>query len=248
MTTLETPLFEADPVLGAFVAHYPSNRARLLLYGGAVLAVVWFVVTVVLWQVEAGLASAITVLVLALTTLGVGWVIAHFWNREVIVYERGFTYREGAGTVPIMYSDVAIIRQRGEQRAYFGGLVRRSTLQFTLITRQEETITLNSLYQNVNDLTLRLEAIITAMQREHAERRLAAGERLAFSADFTISAQGLHYGDQTLPWAQYAGSRIEQGTLVIAAQDAPRWYAAPLTSLDNLRLLVSVLRQAETVD
>ena len=51
-------MIDDDPVLGPYIDHHPSDRLRLLIVGGAVLGVVWFVVTVALWQAEVGLADA----------------------------------------------------------------------------------------------------------------------------------------------------------------------------------------------
>jgi VIT1/CCC1 family predicted Fe2+/Mn2+ transporter len=81
-------VLEDDPALGAALANYPSDRARLLVIGGAILAVVWLVVTVALLNVEEGQAAAITILVMGAATVIVGWYVAHLWNREVVLYAR----------------------------------------------------------------------------------------------------------------------------------------------------------------
>ena len=89
-------MIEDDPVLGAFIDNYPSDRTRLLLFGGAIMGIIWFVVTIALWRVDDGTAFSVTVGIIAIATLGVGWFLTHFWNREVIIYKRGFSYREGS--------------------------------------------------------------------------------------------------------------------------------------------------------
>lgn len=240
---LDAPLFEDDPVLGQFIAHYPSNRLRLLIIAGLGLAVVWFIITIALWQVDDGIAAILTVIVLAIATLGAGWYVTHFWNREVVLYHHGFTYREGASLASLHYVDVVTIRQRGEQRAYFGGLIRRSALQFTMLTDQDETIVLTNLYRRLEDLTIRLEKAITAAQRQQAEVNLTAGQVIHFSPELTIGANGLHVNGETLLWDDVGGFTVQAGNMVITTQAQAQWYTAKLSELDNLRLLVSFLRE-----
>lgn len=241
----DEPIFPDDPVLGKYVDNYPSDRLRLLLIGGAALVAVWFVVTVALWQVEANVASIVTVVVLAAATLVIGWLISHLWNREVVLYEHGFSYREGSTTVFIRYADVKTIRQRGERVAYFGGLVRRSTLRCTMITDQDETITLTTLYRRIDQLSLRLEMGITRAVRPAVERQLADGMRLDFGDSLALSAAGLHQNGRDLPWADFAGHQIASRQLVIQSRDGTDWHRARLGDMDNLRLLVDLLRQQQ---
>ena len=83
-------IIKDDPILGQFIATYPVNRLRLLILGGLVLGVVWFVTTVTLWNVDQDIASIATVTIIFVVSLVVGWGIMHLWNREVVLYERGF--------------------------------------------------------------------------------------------------------------------------------------------------------------
>lgn len=241
MTTDEI-IFEDDPVLGKYIDNYPSDRLRLLLMGGAVLGVVWFVVTVALWQVEAATASIMTVVILAVVTLIVGWFISHLWNREVVIYEHGFSYREGSNIAFIRYEDVETIRQKGERVSYFGGLVRRSTLEYTILTNKDEKIVLNSLYRRLEKMTLRLEIEVTLAVRERVERQLTNGETVSFGHTLALSSSGLHAKGRDLPWNRYAGYHIAHRRLTITAADGEVWYQQPLSEIDNLRLLVDLLR------
>ena len=36
----------------------------------------------------------ITIAAMGIATVVVGWYVAHLWNREVVLYERGFSYRQ----------------------------------------------------------------------------------------------------------------------------------------------------------
>ena len=156
----EQPLFEDDPVLGRFMGQYPANRLRLLMISGGILLAVWFVVTVALWNVSDEVAATFTVLMITPVALLTGWYSLHLWNREVMVYEKGFTYRRGSQLAYIRYSEVIRTRQAGGITRYFGGLVKRNTFQFTVITECDEIVPLNSLYKNLDELTLKIEAEI----------------------------------------------------------------------------------------
>lgn len=246
MTELENEtLFEADAILGEFVAHYPSNRLRLLIVAGAVLVVIWFVITVALWQVEEGIAATITVIVLAVVTLGAGWYVTHFWNREVILYERGFSYREGSNLAFIQYKDITRIRQQGQRVVYFGGLVSRSTFKFTIMTDQDEIIVLDSLYNRLDELTDRLEKRITVDMLTRAEQQLIMGESIPFTETLTMTGDGLQAQARLLLWDDFKQFRIANGQFIIDSTNQPAWYRIDLTQVDNVRLLIALLHQRQ---
>ena len=235
-----------DPILGKYVDHHPSDRLRLLIISGAVLAVIWFVVTVLLWQVEAGLASTITVVVLALATLIVGWFAAHLWNREVIVYEGGFTYREGSNLAYIPWDEVVSIRQRAERLAYFGGLIRRTVYEVHIRTDKDEQILLGNLYRRINQLSVRLEEHITAVLLPKIKARLADGEHVPFNETLQVSANGIHAETQVLPWEQVGAAKVENRRLNITTQGGDIWFSAPLREVENIRLLLALIQERGT--
>lgn len=238
------PLFEDDPVLGKFVANFPSDRLRLLVVGGGVLAAVWFVVTVALWQVEETLASILTVGIFGVATLLVGWYVLHMWNREIVLYQRGFSYREGSHTAFIRYDEVRSIRQKAERRAYFGGLVQRRIFQYTIQTFEGETMVLGNLYRRPEELGARLEAAVNDRLRPEIEQALAAGERIPFSDRLLVGAEGLTVNGNRLPWSAFMGYRVQDGHLAIVARGGD-WYRVRLSEVDNLRLLIDLLQQRQ---
>ncbi len=242
------PIIEDDPVLGRCVAYYPNNRLRLLLIGASVLAVVWFVITVALWEADATTASAITVGVLAVTTLAVGWYASHLWNREVILYESGFSVRQGSQTALIPYDDVTVIRQRAERRAYFGGLVHYTVYRITLHTNNDEIIFINNLYRRLDDLMVRLDHYITATMRPAALDRLQAGESLIFGEGLSLTQIGLHGDGRDLPWNAYGGYRVAAGHLALLTAENDVWYRARLDSYNNLSLFIELLHQHQPVE
>lgn len=242
------PIIEDDPILGRCIAYYPNNRLRLLLIGAAVLTVVWFVITVALWEADATTASAITVGVLAVTTLAVGWYASHLWNREVVLYEAGFSMRQGSQTALIPYSEVTIIRQRAERRAYFGGLVHYTVYRITLNTGNDEIIFINNLYRRLDDLIVRLDHYVTAAMRPAAQDRLQAGEALAFGDRLSLTQMGLRDDGRDLPWNLFGGYRVAEGHLALLTAENDVWYRARLDSYNNLSLFIELLRQHQPVE
>jgi len=73
--------------------------------------------------------------------------------------------------------------------------------------------------------------------------RLAKGETVAFSAALGLSERGLHEGGRDLTWEQYGGYRIENRKLALLNQVGEVWFAVPLTEVDNITLLLQVLRE-----
>ncbi len=243
--TQET-IIEDDPILGKFIANYPVNRLRLLFYGGVVLALVWFVVTVALWNVAEGFAAAATVAVITIAALIVGWGITHLWNREVILYARGFSYRRGGQNAFLRYTEIHVIRQKGEIISYFGGIVRRSTLVVTLITDVDEIITLTALYNRINELSTRLEVAITQARLPVVKSKIEVAEPVTFGAGITLDAEGLHADDHHIPWAQVGTVKAANRQLVISNADASVQIQRPLSEIENLRLLVILLQESST--
>ncbi len=240
----DTPALDDDPVFGAAIANFPSNRARLLAIGGAILVVVWLAVTFALLGVDEGAAAIITVLVMGLTTIVVGWYVAHLWNREVVLFARGFSYREGSYNAYILYDDVRSFRQHAERQAYFGGLIRRSVYRFSIQTIHDETIVLTGVYRRVNQLGARLESCVIPVVKARMERQLAEGKPFDFAATLSVTRDGLCDGERDLRWDEFGGCKVQGGRLNLfrAGDDSP-WFSIALAEVDNLALLVTVLNE-----
>lgn len=238
----EQPIFENDPILGRFVAQYPANRLRLLIISGGILLAVWFVVTVALWNVRDDLAGTITTLILTPVMLLTAWYALHLWNREVVLYEKGFTYRRGSQLAYIRYNDVIRTRQAGGITRYLGGVIKRNTFQFTIITEHDETIPFDVLYKNLDDLTLKVEAEIYRVLLPKLNTKLANGERISFNDALFISTIGIKYQTDELAWDEFGGQTIQGGQLNLKRADGRIWYTFPLAEIENIRLFLALLR------
>ncbi|MEZ4669364.1 MAG: DUF6585 family protein [Anaerolineae bacterium] len=241
-------MLDSDPILGKIVGIYPSDRARLLLPAVLISGVVAVILNFTIATIPDWWGPALTTILMSLVVLVVGWRVLHFWNREVVLYDKGFSYREGARTVLFLYHEVVTIRQSGQQLAYFGGLIRRNTLQFTLIALHGETMILNSLYKRVDTLGAQIEAKVYPLLEPQLTQRMAQGEKISFSASLRLSSQGLHEKGRDLLWAQYGGYQVGGGQLrLLALPDKSEWFSLPLPDVDNLPLLVKLLKQHQKV-
>jgi hypothetical protein len=233
-------MFESDPVLGRVLALHPSNRARLLLPALVIVGAV----SLALNFAFVDSAPVVVMLGTAAIVLVVGWRVLHLWNREVVLYERGFTYREGARTVAFAYGEVATLRQRAERLGYFGGLLKRTVYAYHLTTTAGEHLKLDNLYSSIDRLGARLEERVNAALRPQLEARWLKGESVPFAAELHVTRDGLQNRERTLAWAQCAGYRIEGGALLLLARDAESaWLRLPLDQVDNIALLIETVKR-----
>lgn len=233
---------DADPVLGGVIASYPIDRARLLLPAGAVCAVLAVALNFTLAEVPAWWGPALTVAIMGLAALTAGWWVLHLWNREIVLYEFGFTYREGGRVVWFVYPEIASLRQRAECLSYFGGLLRREVYRFTLTTIRGERIVLGGRYRRVAELGVRLEERLIHSLLPIFQERLARGEHLPFSNTLRLSADGLHESGRMLKWDDFGGFRAAGGRLMALTRDGQVWFSLPLPEVDNAALLLALAR------
>jgi hypothetical protein len=233
---------DPDPVLGAPLGNYVSDRFRLLLIAGVAVLAIGLFLNFTVGAIQEGWGPPLTALLTAATVLGTGWWVLHWWNREVILYQRGFTVGEGARVVPIHYDEVARVHLQAERVSYLG-LVRTERYRCTLTTIHDEQIVINGWYRRASDLGTRLNILVDAALRPQIEARWAAGESIPFNESLALSTDGLHSDGRMLAWADYGGTRIADGRLTILDSAGEAWASLPLASLDNLTLLIALLRE-----
>lgn len=237
----QTP-FEDDPILGEFIAYYPANRLRLIIIGTGILLVVWFVITVSLWNIPPDEAWIATIIVIMVAALLVGWWMLHLWNREVTVYRYGFSYRRGSQVAYIRYSQIRDLRQSGGLMTYFGGMIRHNTYRLHLTTDQDEFIVIDAIYERAEQLTRQIEAAITQTMLRVVRDDLARGERVRFGAGVAVSAQGVHHHAELIMWEAVGGYTLGGGALNIHTSAGEVWRRLPLAELVNVPLLVALLK------
>jgi hypothetical protein len=194
-------------------------------------------------QVTEWWGPVITVILMAIVVLALGWYVLHGWNREIILYERGFSYREGSNTVFFRYNEVASIRLRAERLAYFGGLLRRNIYRFTVTTTEEERFTITNLYLRAAELGTKLTEQINRVLQPLIAQKIANGEAVAFGDTLTLKVDGLHEAGRALSWDDYGGYQVGGHRLALLDRTGAIWYMLPLPEVDNITLLVELLRE-----
>ncbi|MEP7290215.1 MAG: DUF6585 family protein [Chloroflexota bacterium] len=239
-------VIEPDPLLGQALAHFPSDRLRPLIVAGSVIAPVALALGLTTAQVVEWWGPVLTVIVMAAVALALGWYVLHVWNREIILYERGFSYREGSDTVFIPYDEIASIRQRAERLAYFGGLLRRNVYRFTVTTTEAERFTITNLYRRADELGTRLAERANRVLGPQVTRRLADGSAVPFGDTLSVSAEGLRENGRDLLWADFGGYRLGGSKLALLDSSGNDWYTLPLSEVDNIPLLLELFRWHQT--
>jgi hypothetical protein len=243
----ETPL-PPDPALGAVISHHPSNRLPPLIIAGSIGAPVMVILNFTLARSDAWYGAPLTVMIVAVLGLALGWYILHIWNREIVLYERGFTYREGSKTIPFLYAEVRSLRLKAERKAYLAGLLRRNVYRFTVTTIRGEQFHLTNLYSDAAELGRHFEARINPLLRASIQARLEQGEAVPFSATLRLSLDGLSEGGRALSWEAYGGYRVQAGRLLLLDRAGAVWHAVRLSEIDNLTLLIERLRARRSSD
>lgn len=239
-------MIEADPVFGKVIGNYPSDRTRLIAPAVIISGVVSVILNFTLAEVEAWWGPVLTVIIMAAVVLGLGWRVLHYWNREVVLYDEGFSYREGSRPIFFLYHEVMSIRQQGQRLAYFGGLIRRNTYQFTVTTLRGEIMMLNNIYTRIDELGARIEKKVNTVLEPYLKEELEKGEKIPFSNTLRLSKDGMEEKGRELLWEEFDGYKIGSGQLSIYAQpDTSLWLSIPLPDVDNLPILIRWFKQHE---
>ncbi|MBL8153235.1 MAG: hypothetical protein JNM70_03550 [Anaerolineae bacterium] len=233
----------AHPEYGAAIGGYRIDRLRLILPSALLVVLLGLGLNFTLVESDPLRGPFLTTLIVAGAALALGWRALHYWNRQIVLFERGFSFREGAETVSFDYAEIASIRQQGEQLAYFGGLIRHRRFRFTLTTIRGEIIELTNLYERVDQLVEQIEQRVYPRLGGQIMAAFAREERVPFSDSLSLSRDGLHHRGKALAWEDLAGYAVQNGNLVLRASDGTDWLSLPLAEIDNLPLLVDLLRR-----
>lgn len=235
---------EADPLLGKPLANYPSDRIRALIIAGIIGGVVAVILNFTVAAIPEWWAPPLTVILMAALVLGSGWYILHIWNREIVLYERGFTYQEGSRSVPFHYEDITAIRLHAERLRYFGGLIRRNRYQYRVVVQNGDVININGgWYKRAGELGTKLLEQVNTLLIPRLQAAFDNGDTLSFGDLLTANRDGLSANNTDLEWTQFSGYSIGGGKLVIRDAQENVWFGQPLGEIDNITLLISILKQ-----
>jgi len=247
---------QTHPALGDPIDNFPSRRLPPLLTAWGFLIGISLLWNLATWPFDLSAYGPAIAITFALIALVLGWWVMHLWNREVILYERGLTYREGSRDVPFRYDELRGIRLRAEQLAYFGGALRRTIYRITLHTHNGETIPLNNIYRRVQVLGDKLNQRVTDLRRPDILAAISNGESVPFGGGLSLNSAGITVAaselagatdDAHLPWAAFSGYNIAKRHLQLLTDEEAIWYSLPLHEVENLVLLLEVLRQQRDI-
>lgn len=236
-----TSIFEADPILGKYLSHHPSNRIRLMIIGGIIYGISVVIIQAVFWNVSDDIAAIYIPIIFAIIAGGILWYMLHHWNREVVLYDRGFSYRRGSSTAYILYMNVVKLIQNLEKVSFLG--FSRTVYDYKLITDIDEILTINNVYSNPDKLTRALEAFIARDRLPIMRHMLQTGTPVSFNDSLQISQDGIRWDDKELLWQEFKGQTVKNGQLIMQTTNDEPWATIPVSEIDNPVLFIALLKE-----
>lgn len=235
-------LFEADPILGEYISHHPSRRVMLLVRAGIFYTIASYSLQFVFWTIDNETASTFLPFLFAAIASPALWYVMHHWNREVVLYERGFTYQQGSNTAFVLYKNVVGFQQRIEKIS-LAGFFKRTVYDYTLVTNLDETLRITNLYSETAKLTRALDAFISRDRLPIIREQMADGKEARFSDHLRLTREGILFEERELFWHEFKGYRVQGGILIIQSHDNPEWAKEPVIDINNPVLLISLLKE-----
>lgn len=233
---------DAHPTLGNYISHHPSNRLRLVIRALIFYAIPVLILQALFWNVDDDTASRFLPVLFAAVGLAAFWYAAHFWNREVILYEHGFTYRQGSQLGQFRYVDIVRLQPDVSQMAILN-IIQRTSFNYTLVTVDDEVLHITNLFSDIARLVARLEGYIIRDRLNIVQQAVNTGQAVDVGAGLCLSKTGLEYEGRELFWHEVGARNIKNGNLIIRTQDNQEWAAIPIMEVNNPMLLLAVLKQ-----
>lgn len=238
---------DADPALGVPLSLHRSNRLGPVLMGFGIGVPTMVLLGLLAANVDAWWVLPTVMTGAGLTAIGLGWYLLHYWHREVVLYQRGFSFREGSRTVFFSYSEVKWVGVRARRLAYFGGLIQRDYFRVDVVTYAGDSIAITPRYRRIAALATRLTEQVDRPLRAEVTARWARGEPIAFSPALALGPGGLvmtdDAGERALAWADLSGYKIGGGALTLTGAGGAPFASLPLDGLYNHALLIDLLKR-----
>src|SRR5262245_10808910 len=193
------PITAPHPTLGNYVSHHPSNRLRLVILALIYYSILVFILQALFWNVDDNTASYFLPILFAAVGLAAFWYAAHFWNREVILYEHGFTYRQGSQLGQFRYADVVRL-QPDVSRIAILKFIQQTNFNYTLVTVDDEILRITNLFTDIAKLVARLEGYIIRDRLSIVQHAINTGQAVDVGAGLCLSKTGLEYQGRELFW------------------------------------------------
>jgi len=229
-------------LLGDVIGNHPSDRLRPLIVAGVVIGGGGLLVSFTIGQIPADWSPPLALLIMAALTALVGWYLLHGWNREIILYERGFTYREGSKFIDFLYNEIESLRLRAEKVSAFSGLLKYTRTRVTATTIRGEQFLITNLYRRAAELGARLQERVYRELRPKIAQMLIDGDIIRFSDTLRLDQHGLHESGRDLLWQHYGGYRVGARQLSLLDNTGAVWHTEALWEYDNLPILIDLLK------
>lgn len=236
------PLFETDPTLGDYISHHPSRRMMLLIRGGVIYSVAVGLLQIIFWSVDDQTAAIFLPILYAAISGAVFWYVMHLWNREVVLYERGFSYQQGSNTAYVLYANIVRVRQRIE-KVSLAGFFGQTVYDYTLTTVLDEVLKITNLYSETEKLTRALDAFIARDRLPIIREQIMSGQEAPFSEQLSLTRDAILYEERELFWHEYDTYRVRAGIMILQSKDNPEWAKIPVIEINNPVLLITLLKE-----
>ena len=239
--TFTNEIFPPHPAYGAYVAHHPSRRLALIIRAGVAYTISVLVVQLLFANVPDDSKQVIVPLLYGIVASAGLWYVLHLWNREVILFEKGFTYRQGSRLGQFRYDEIAIVRQNIENVQLFG-ILRRTVYDYQMTTAHDEHLKITNVYTDTGRLINRLDSFIARERLPHLREKLTHGQAIWFGDWLKVTRDGLEQDGRSLYWQALQAFRVKDGHLILQSIDDEQWARLPVPELDNVVLLIAILK------
>lgn len=232
--------------------HRTGNLVVGLLLLGAGMVVVLYGVyaTVTAWQ-KHGTAMiddtfflpGVGGMVLLLLGMAAGLGAYLNWNKGVVVYDKGFAYRDRKGVQNWTWEEIHSLNA-AVTRHYTNGIYTGTTHQYTLLNRNGGKLVFSDALTKVEDLAAVIEQAIFPRLYAQAAEQYNSGQAISFGPA-EIRKSGITIGKKTYPWPEVGQVSMERGFLRVSKKDGG-WFSgasAPASAIPNLRVLLSIIDQ-----
>lgn len=234
-------LFVPHPAYGRYRSHHPSRRIVLMMRAGVAYSIAVIVLQLLTWNVSDNVAAVFLPISYGGIAAAALWYVVHYWNREVVLYERGFTYREGSRTGQFYYKDITTVRQNIEDLS-LGSLRLRTIYTYQMISRYDEQLTINNIYSETRNLINRLDSFIARERLPELREDLAQSKPIRFGDAFQLSQAGIGYEGKILAWDDVVSVRVRGGSLIIDSVSEEVWAVESVPDIDNVVIFIGLIK------
>ena len=157
---------------------------------------------------------------------------------HVIVFPVGLARIQGPQVDVLRWDDINRVTRNPSVKAK--GLTLSTPTELILSSRDGREIVFNENLSRLREMRELVEGNTLKVMLPPAMEALEADETIGFGP-VSVSAEGVHCGEQTLPWAGYESAEIAQGNLLVKATGARRPFCkAPLAEVPNVHVLIAL--------